>query len=61
MKTAQSDPRFELACRILANWDLEQIVNQPSAVDGVAALALNLAEKLIEGALYRGWIADPTA
>lgn len=57
MKTSPTiDPRLELATRILAGWELGQIVEQPSFPDGVARLALDLAETLIQQAWERGWM-----
>ena len=51
-----TDPRYELAARILANWELGQIIEQPNIADGVARLALNLADSLYKGAQDRGWV-----
>lgn len=56
--TAQDDPRYELACRILAGWEIGQIVEQPNFPEGVARLALNLADSLYKGAADRGWVRE---
>jgi hypothetical protein len=50
------DLRFDVAVRIMSNWELGQIVEQPNSTDGVARLALDLADALVKGARERDWL-----
>lgn len=53
MKSVPSDPRLELAERILAGWELLQIMEHQSGAAGVARMALDLADELHKQAAER--------
>lgn len=55
MKSVYGDPRLELASKILANWDLSQIMEHQAGAAGVARMALDLAEELHKQAQER-WL-----
>lgn len=60
MKSApHSDPRLELAAKILANWELLQIMEHQAGASGVARMALDLAEQLYQQADER-WSSSET-